>query len=219
MSLATRLLGANPGVQVSNALSGSLTTPGAKGTFIPPADFQSIQTYTLASPTSTITFSSIPQTFKHLQLRHIARTTNTATNGNMYIQLNGDTANNYSWHRFEAYGSGITSGGAANAAAFAVAGLMTGASSISNAFGCGILDFMDYSNTNKLKTMKTLTGYENNANGSAGNDQGYLNLASSLWFKAGSGVTSDAINSITITINGGGNFATYSQFALYGIMG
>ena len=33
MSLATRLLGANPGVQVSSALSGSLTTQGAKSAY------------------------------------------------------------------------------------------------------------------------------------------------------------------------------------------
>ena len=31
MSLATRLLGANPGAQVSSALTGALTTPSAKG--------------------------------------------------------------------------------------------------------------------------------------------------------------------------------------------
>ena len=33
MSLATRLLLANPGAQVSAVLTGSLTTPGAKGVF------------------------------------------------------------------------------------------------------------------------------------------------------------------------------------------
>jgi hypothetical protein len=219
VSLATRLLGANPGAQVTTALTGALTTPGAKGAFIEPGTFQSIQTYSLASATSTITFSSIPQDFKHLQLRHIARSTNASTSGNMYIQFNSDAGNNYAWHRFEAFGNGITSGGAASQPAFAVGGLMNGANSITNAFGCGILDILDYTNTNKLKTMRTLTGYENNGTGSAGNDQGYLNLASSLWFKAGSGVTGDAITSITITVNGGGNFAIYSQFALYGIKG
>lgn len=34
MSLATRLLNANPGAQVSNALTGALTTPSAKGAFV-----------------------------------------------------------------------------------------------------------------------------------------------------------------------------------------
>jgi len=181
--------------------------------------FESIATTTLSTATSTITFSSIPQTYKHLQLRHIARTTNASTNGNMYVRLNGDTGNNYSWHRFEAYGNGISSTGQSSQPAFAVGGLMTGANSITNAFGAGILDILDYTDTNKMKTIKTLTGYENNGTGSAGNDQGYLNLNSALWFKAGSGVTSDAVNSITITINGGGNFAANSQFALYGIKG
>ena len=34
MSLPSRLLGANPSIQVSTLLSGSLTTPSAKGTFV-----------------------------------------------------------------------------------------------------------------------------------------------------------------------------------------
>ncbi len=175
--------------------------------------FESIATTTLSSASSTITFSSIPSTFKHLQIRHIARTTNASTNGNMYLQLNGDTGANYAWHRMEGYATGTGSVGIASANAFATAGLMTGSQSIASAYGVGILDILDYSDTNKYKTIKTITGYDNNGNGSAGNDQGYININSGLW------MSTNAVNSITITINGGGNFAQYSQFALYGTRG
>lgn len=189
------------------------------GALLSTNSYESIATTTLGSANSTITFSSIPSTYKHLQLRHIARNTNASTGGNMFIQLNGDTGSNYAWHRLEGYGTGVGSVGIASAVSFAVGGLMTGGNSIASSFGAGVLDLIDYQNTNKYKTMKTLTGYDNNGNGSPGNDQGYINFNSGLWFKAGSGVTSDAVNSITITINGGGNFAQHSQFALYGIKG
>lgn len=178
------------------------------------SDYELITRTTVgAGGASTITFSSIPSTYKHLQIRHIARTTNVSTNGNMYVQLNGDTANNYSWHRLEGYGTGTGSVGIADSAAFSVGGLMTGAQSIASSFGVGILDILDYANTNKYKTMKTLTGYDNNGNGAAGNDQGYVNFNSSSWR------STSAVTSIGITINGGGNFAQYSSFALYGIKG
>jgi hypothetical protein len=49
MSLPSRLLGANPSIQVSTLLSGSLTTPSAKSAFIPPGDFESIATVSVGS--------------------------------------------------------------------------------------------------------------------------------------------------------------------------
>lgn len=181
------------------------------------SSFDSLGSVYVSTATSTITFSSIPQTYQHLQIRHIARNTNASTSGNMYMRFNGDTGNNYVSHRLEGYNTGVGSGGGTTQAAFTVAGLMTGASSISGAYGMGVLDILDYTNTSKHKTIKTISGYDNNGNGSAGNDQGYINVNSGVWFKAGSGVTSDAVTSITITINGGGNFDVYTQFSLYGV--
>ena len=58
MSLATRLLGANPGVQVSSALSGSLTTPSAKGAFTVPYSGYSVG----ASDTTVLKFNFYSET-------------------------------------------------------------------------------------------------------------------------------------------------------------
>ena len=97
MSLATRLLGANPGVQVSSALSGSLTTPGAKGAFVT-GSFEGIASYTVSgSAVSSYTFTSIPQTYKHLYV--VAEIFSTTVGEDVAIQVgNGsvDTASNYS---------------------------------------------------------------------------------------------------------------------------
>jgi hypothetical protein len=64
------------------------------------------------------------------------------------------------------------------------------------------MDILDYANTNKFKTTRTLEGYD--ANGS-----GNVSLTSGLW------QSTSAINSITITAVG--TFNQYSQFALYGV--
>ena len=79
------------------------------------------------------------------------------------------------------------------------------ASNTSGIFSGGVIDILDYANTNKYKTSRGLSGYD--ANGS-----GLLYLASGLWMNTA------AITSIEIT-DALGNFATNSTFALYGIKG
>lgn len=55
MSLATRLLSANPGAQVTTALTGALTTPGAKGAFNDLIGSSSRAIYGLGDATGTLT--------------------------------------------------------------------------------------------------------------------------------------------------------------------
>ena len=76
-----------------------------------------------------------------------------------------------------------------------------------NGFAGFVSDVLDYANTNKYKTTRSLNG--NDQNGS-----GYLWFASVLW------MNTNAISTVTITTAGGSNtFNQYSQFALYGIKG
>jgi hypothetical protein len=70
-------------------------------------------------------------------------------------------------------------------------------------FGALVIDILDYTNTNKNTTIRSLGGYD--ANGS-----GYLQLESMLWNNTA------AINQIVL---GTGGWAQYSSFALYGIKG
>lgn len=74
-----------------------------------PTSYESIATVTVgAGGSSSISFSSIPSTYKHLQLRGIVRTTDTsaaASDGNYIgIRFNGDTGANYVAHNL--YGNG-----------------------------------------------------------------------------------------------------------------
>jgi hypothetical protein len=156
---------------------------------------------------STISFTSIPSTYKHLQIRVMARGTSGSVTDNWYLQLNSDTAANYSQHFV--YGNGSTTGASGSANLSSVnMGLLPSNGNLANAFGLSIVDILDYASTTKYKTMRALSGYDNN-----GSD-GYSFLYSSNWR------STSAISSIQITpVSGSGSFAQYSQFALYGIKG
>lgn len=165
-----------------------------------PGDFQSIATTTVgAGGASTITFSSIPSTYQHLQLRTF---TNNPSSLTTLTRFNSDTGNNYSMHFFSGNGSTIelsaqtSYNGISN---------VTYASNVSNVFFAGVIDILDYANTNKNKTVRSFTGWDTNGGGS-------IHSRSSAWY------STSAITTITITADAG-SFAQYSSFALYGIKG
>lgn len=167
--------------------------------------FESIATQSVTSGTAaTITFSSIPGTYKHLELRGIARVTGTS-NEAVKINFNGDTGSNYAEHHLNGNGSSAVAGANSSYGSGAMYWGM-GAPYTSNVFGGNITTILDYANTSKYKTVRSLDGFD--ANGSGG-----IELVSSLW------QSTSAITSITLTPNSGVSFNTYTHFALYGIKG
>lgn len=167
--------------------------------------FEHIETITVgAGGAANITFSSISGTYKHLQLRTLARdTTTNYPDGTAVMFLNNDTATNYSYHYILGSGTTASSSGGANQG-LVLGGLLSTASSLSNVFGVGVVDILDYSSTSKFKTVRTLGGMDNNGNGST-------SLTSTAWR------STSAITSIRISSNAGGNLAQYSSFSLYGV--
>ena len=165
--------------------------------------FEAIGTVTLAASQSSITFSNIPQTYSHLQIR-----SNLAINAsdNIQMRINGDSASNYSWHYV--FGNGNATSASNGTSATRIVG--TYALTATNVFAGVIWDILDYTNTSKYKTTRLLTGIDTNGSGNAG-------LYSGLWFKAGSGVTSDAITSLSLSVYSGGTFNANSSFSLYGV--
>jgi hypothetical protein len=151
---------------------------------------------------STVTFSSIPSTYKHLQIRGILRGTNASSEVSSRIRFNGDTASNYSYHGL--YGNGST----ANAEQIAPVNVMLfgsspAASATSGIFGTTVIDILDYANTNKYKTVRALSGGDQNGAGG-------VYLTSNSWRNT------NAITTIDIFASSG-NLAQYTQFDLYGI--
>lgn len=168
--------------------------------FVPQGDFESIATVTVGSGgASTITFSSIPATYQHLQIRIFAKATASA-----YLRgrLNGSSTG-YANHYLDGNGVSATSGADINNTWFFVYG--TVANTTSGVFAAGIMDILDYANTNKNTTIKTLNGVDYNGGGNAAINSGFWNNTS-------------AVNEIVFDLNTG-NFAQHSHFALYGIKG
>ena len=180
---------------VAALLSGTGAAPAAANSY------ESIATATVgAGGQTTISFTSIPSTYKHLQLRWIGRNTSTT---NSIIKINFDTADTSYWHLL--YGDGSAAASTATSAASPVIGNQPLSNVAANIFGAGVLDILDYQNTNKYKTLRSLAGYDTSGGG-------YMLMYSGLW-KSTSAIT-------TITIASGANdFAQYSSFALYGIKG
>ena len=200
-------------VKAVNAI-GTGTASTATSNYIPVSHDTSayfpISTTTLAASAASITFSSIPQTYTHLQIRGILRSDKSAdTNADLYLYLNNDaSAANYTRHYLRGNGtSALALGSAASAAP--VAGEAPATSSPAGVFGATIIDILDYTNVNKYKNVRTLHGDEQNA----GTTQSNIYLTSSLWMNA------NAITSLTFNLQAATNFTQYSSFTLYGIKG
>ena len=161
--------------------------------------YESIATTTVGSGGSaSISFTSIPSTYTHLQIRFIAKsTTGGSGSTTTSITFNGNamTKNHYLYANGSSVAAGVGASGDTNNTPLA------GYTSI---FGAGVIDILEYKNTNINKTIKALGGYD--ANGA-----GELALYSNLY-----ATNTNAITSIGLTLLSG-NFAQYSQFALYGI--
>jgi hypothetical protein len=155
---------------------------------------------------SSVVFSSIPNTYKHLQLRYVARTTVANVNdGYINMQFNGDTTlNYYLLHYLQGEGSGTPAAGAVGVNYVIYAGVAAGNNSSANVFGGGVVEIMDYTNANKTKVTKAISGMDNNGSGKA-------SVASGMW------LSTAAITQITI--GGNGTLMQNSRFALYGIKG
>ena len=186
----------NYGVASDYSAASNSVTPAS------PSSFESIATVTLASPSATITFSSIAGTYKSLQIRLIAKTAGASVES-MDMRLNGVSTSSYYTHYLN--GNGTSAGASAFGPFTSTRPLYSSlAPTGSSGFSAGIIDIIDYASTSKNKTIRTFGGYDNNGSGNVG-------LVSGLYF-----ANTNAITSIAFT-NGSGNFVTGSTFALYGV--
>ena len=156
-----------------------------------------------ASPTTGgIIFSSIPQTFTHLQLRVFLRSTNTGVQDFNYTRFNSDSSASYVAHDLVGDGASASSS-YYNARSYNWLTDIPGGTSTANLFGNAVIDILDYTNTNKYKTVRSIGGYD--ANGS-----GTVQLASGLY------MSTNAITTIQCE-PGNAYAAAGSVVCLYGI--
>jgi hypothetical protein len=189
-----------------NVISGLLSGAGA------PASTNSYESIATSTPSGTgqVTFNSIPSTYKHLQIRGIYRNSANVGGDDPRLRFNNDSGANYITHRLYGLGSGTPSantsgtGDTSMQIGYNTADGSTGASIFT---GC-VIDILDYTNTNKNRTVRTLDGFDNNGSGT-------------IQFLSGLYVSTTTISRIDLyCFNlGSNNWATGTTFALYGIKG
>lgn len=160
-----------------------------------------------AGGVSSVTFSNIPATFTHLQLRCFAQAVRATYGiGELALRFNSDTGNNYSWHGLYGDGASAISEAGINATDLRANGML--GTTTGGTYGAFIIDILDYANTSKNKVVKDLCG--NDINGSIAGYGGRAGEWSGAWFNT------NAINSINV-FSPNGNLTQYSRFDLYGI--
>jgi hypothetical protein len=180
--------------KTSNMLSGN---PVATG------DFELIQTVFGTGSSTTVTFSSIPQNYKHLQIRYVGK--NTVGSDNINLTMNGISSGVYVAHRLWGNGTAVavTPSGTASSAFLLLSDAIS-VSATANSFGAGIIDILDYSSTTKNKTVKIISGVSDSTPS--------VQIGSGLYAQT------TAVSSLTLTVPSG--FLTdLSRFSLYGIRG
>jgi hypothetical protein len=180
----------------ASSISGHLIAPDT-GVMFP------LGMVTLASAASFIEFTSIPDTYQHLQLRFLTASTNGYTNG--HIAFNGDTTTtNYYANRV--FGNGNATGNTAQNTNYNWNNWNAGEA---NMFVAGITDILNYSDNTKRKVSRTFTGFSNNV---GANTDNWIAQHSLIWNNT------NKITSVRIYIDGANLFAN-SQATLYGIKG
>jgi hypothetical protein len=163
--------------------------------------YEQIATTLVSSTTGSVTFSLIPQTYKHLQLRWAGR--DASTSGDGYIRFNSDGGNNYSAHRIIGGTGSVTSSSVVPASVVYVAS-MANTNDATSAFSAGVTDFLDYSSTTKNKTIRAFTGVQSTNK--------FIALWSGAWYNT------NAISSMEF-FSGGTGWISGTRISLYGIRG
>jgi hypothetical protein len=166
------------------------------------AAYELIATQTLTAAVSSITFSTIPQDYKHLQLRIILRGSAATSFGWQWLQisLNGTNLNRY--HEVRAMDGSFSAANGPNSFTFPITGNNQGA----NIFGSGIIDITDYSSTSKNTTIRSIGGQTDATR-------------RVIVLSGGLQTSTSAVTSIGFTPQNGGNFIANSRISLYGIKG
>ena len=173
-----------------------------------PSDYEAIATYNADGTTGSVIFNSngVWANYKHLQLRWVAKTTRSAPNDSIIVQLNGDTGSNYLRQEVEWDHT--------NNQFYPLTGTSTGmvggapAATYANYFGTG------YANIYDVNSTKNKPFYITGCFAQGGTASGQNNWTIDNGSYTGS---TSAITSIRVFC--GANWAPNTKIALYGIKG
>ena len=168
--------------------------------------FDLLETQVLSSSAASVTFTGLGSytDYKHLQLRITGRSTRSGSNtAGIFMQFNSDSSSNYSEHSLLGDGSSVYSSANANANTAAIISVPAG-NQASNIYAGFVIDILDFSKTNKYKTIRNLAGFHGNS-------------SSQLYLESGNWRSASAITSIYLYDSSGNNIVAGSRFSLYGV--
>lgn len=155
---------------------------------------------------SPVTFSSIPATYTHLQLKWHCRTTSGNTSDNVTMQVNGDTGANYDWQIFT--GTNTTAASTPGIGQTAIlCGTAVGGTGTAGFFSNGELDIQGWSQAASGHTLTVNGKWYACWSGTAATSQ--VGTMGGLW------VPSGVPTSLSLQ-PAAGTFASGSVFSLYG---
>ena len=166
---------------------------------------EAIATQYLEADAASVTFSSIPQTYEHLQLRGSCRMNESGyMYGNLYLQMGDgsiDTGTNYSTHDMNGAASSPAASAATGAAQIVLRATPDGPSTVATYYGTFICDLLDYVNTDKNVTTLSLCMTANPEQ---------VAYCSGLWDSTA------AVDTIKLAPSAG-DWVRGSEFTLYGL--
>jgi hypothetical protein len=175
----------------------------AAGVVGPTNSYELIQTTILGSNQATVDFTglgSLTPTYKHLQIRVVAKDSFSGQFGDFYLTFNGSGAN-YRDHFLRGTSTTVTSSSYGYSSVITPGNIPGNRAENANMFGVYIIDIFDFASTVKNKTVR--------------NSSGYVTANPSVFFSSGGWFDTSAITSFRLRSNQ--NLLAGSRFSLYGI--
>lgn len=180
---------------------GGWTTPSASAG----GALSLISSQTLGAAAASVTFSSIPGTYKHLRLVAVGRGDAVTSSVSVKLQVNGDTGANYDLLLAQWFATNGTSIGLTTGLTSLAVGTFPAANATANFPGMLETVIPGYAATTFHKIIRSLYSYWYLA--TAGNNA--VQYITTLW------LSTAAVTSLTLTPSSG-NFLTGCRFDLYG---
>lgn len=167
--------------------------------------YELIETITVSGTQSSITFNNLADystTYKHLQIRGVARSNRGDDNSNGAIRFNNDSAANYSYQTLQTLSGSFDGTSSSSQTAIILGYTIPGTTVTANAVGGFVIDLLDVYNTNKFKTVKSFSSQPYGRN--------FISFVTGAW------LSTAPVTSVTF-VDFTGSLVTNTRMSIYGI--
>lgn len=170
-----------------------------------PSAYDLLETQVLSSDAASITFTSLNSTYgstyKHLQIRGVAKTNRNEGSGlfaTLQYRFNSDSGTNYAGHALSGNGTSVSSGAGTSLTQLEVP--TAGFQAVE--YSAFVIDILDAFSTSKNTTVRALAGRTQSA---------LIQLVSGLW------INTAAVDSISFFDSAATNIESNTRISIYGV--